>query len=124
MASELRRYANRKAAVCIAPQRSATLRILILPGLKSTLHWVHAWSAMTPLSFITFDPQRFLATQYPVLATVYEELRDGRKRSHWMWFVFPQLRGLGSSATARRLVCHQPVTPARATGIDGDTPQG
>jgi len=35
------------------------------------------------------------------MAEVREELRQGRKRSHWMWFVFPQLRELGRSATAR-----------------------
>lgn len=34
--------------------------------------------------------------------TALEELRDGKKRSHWMWFVFPQLEGLGSSASARK----------------------
>lgn len=48
-----------------------------------------------------FDLQRFVNAQEPVFATVLEELRDGRKRSHWMWFVFPQLRGLGRSATAK-----------------------
>lgn len=47
-----------------------------------------------------FDHQRFVNAQEPVFATVLEELRYGRKRSHWMWFVFPQLRGLGRSATA------------------------
>ncbi|HYF86086.1 DUF1810 domain-containing protein [Azospirillum sp.] len=47
-----------------------------------------------------FDLQRFLSAQEPVFATVLDELRNGRKRSHWMWFVFPQLRGLGRSATA------------------------
>ncbi|MDR6774437.1 DUF1810 domain-containing protein [Azospirillum sp. BE72] len=47
-----------------------------------------------------FDLQRFLSAQEPVFATVLDELRSGRKRSHWMWFVFPQLRGLGRSATA------------------------
>ena len=45
--------------------------------------------------------QRFVAAQAPVFDTVLEELRAGRKRSHWMWFVFPQLRGLGHSATAQ-----------------------
>jgi uncharacterized protein (DUF1810 family) len=48
-----------------------------------------------------FDLQRFVAAQAPVFDTVLEELRAGRKRSHWMWFVFPQLRGLGHSATAQ-----------------------
>jgi uncharacterized protein (DUF1810 family) len=48
-----------------------------------------------------FDLERFVSAQAPVIATVREELRAGRKRSHWMWFVFPQLRGLGLSSTAR-----------------------
>jgi uncharacterized protein (DUF1810 family) len=47
-----------------------------------------------------YDLQRFLDAQEPVFAEVCAELRAGRKRSHWMWFIFPQLRGLGSSATA------------------------
>jgi uncharacterized protein (DUF1810 family) len=49
-----------------------------------------------------FNLQRFVAAQAPVIDEVLAELRDGRKRSHWMWFVFPQLRGLGSSPTAVR----------------------
>jgi uncharacterized protein (DUF1810 family) len=49
-----------------------------------------------------FDLQRFVDAQSPVYDTVIGELRGGRKRSHWMWFVFPQLRGLGSSPTAVR----------------------
>jgi uncharacterized protein (DUF1810 family) len=49
-----------------------------------------------------FDLQRFVDAQGPVYDTVVGELRAGRKRSHWMWFVFPQLRGLGSSPTAVR----------------------
>ena len=44
-----------------------------------------------------FDLKRFVDAQAPVYRNVVEELRGGRKRSHWMWFVFPQLRGLGSS---------------------------
>ncbi|MCV7088659.1 DUF1810 domain-containing protein [Mycobacterium interjectum] len=47
-----------------------------------------------------FDLKRFVDAQAPVYDSVVEELRGGRKRSHWMWFVFPQLRGLGSSPTA------------------------
>ena len=46
------------------------------------------------------DP--FLAAQNPVYATVCAELRTGRKQSHWMWFIFPQLRALGRSPTALR----------------------
>ena len=45
--------------------------------------------------------QRFVTAQDPVYADVRDELAAGRKRSHWMWFVFPQLQGLGHSATAQ-----------------------
>jgi uncharacterized protein (DUF1810 family) len=48
-----------------------------------------------------FDPRRFLDAQAPVLDQVLRELDAGDKRSHWMWFVFPQLAGLGHSPTAR-----------------------
>ena len=48
-----------------------------------------------------FDLHRFVAAQDAVIGTVREELRAGRKRSHSMWFVFPQLRALGRSATAQ-----------------------
>ncbi|MGN6338928.1 DUF1810 domain-containing protein [Mycobacterium sp.] len=49
-----------------------------------------------------FDLKRFVDAQQPVYGDVVDELRGGRKRSHWMWFVFPQLRGLGGSAMAVR----------------------
>ena len=47
------------------------------------------------------DLQRFVGAQAGVIDAVRKELRTGRKRSHWMWFVFPQLRGLGMSSTAQ-----------------------
>jgi len=47
------------------------------------------------------DLERFVQAQAPVLDTVRAELAAGAKRTHWMWFVFPQLRGLGRSGTAR-----------------------
>lgn len=49
-----------------------------------------------------FDLERFVEAQAPVYERVRSELREGRKRSHWMWFVFPQIEGLGSSAMARK----------------------
>ena len=49
-----------------------------------------------------YDLTRFAAAQEPLFDRVRAELAAGRKDSHWMWFVFPQLQGLGSSATARR----------------------
>ena len=70
-----------------------------------------------------FDLERFLSAQRPVYGTALAELRAGRKRTHWMWFVFPQVLGLGHSATsthyairsleeARRYLDH-PVLGAR-----------
>ncbi len=47
-----------------------------------------------------FDLQRFVDAQNPVYQRVCAELRNGRKDSHWMWFIFPQLRRLGSSRLA------------------------
>jgi uncharacterized protein (DUF1810 family) len=49
-----------------------------------------------------YDLQRFLEAQAGVYGQACVELRTGRKRSHWMWFVFPQIRGLGSSPMAAR----------------------
>jgi len=48
-----------------------------------------------------YDLARFLAAQDPVFTRACAELAAGHKQSHWMWFVFPQLRGLGSSPTAQ-----------------------
>jgi uncharacterized protein (DUF1810 family) len=49
----------------------------------------------------SFNLQRFLDAQDRVVDAVNRELQDGSKRSHWMWFVFPQIRGLGHSSTAQ-----------------------
>jgi len=49
-----------------------------------------------------FDLDRFVTAQAPVYAAVCDELRRGQKRSHWMWFIFPQIAGLGQSAMSRR----------------------
>jgi uncharacterized protein (DUF1810 family) len=48
-----------------------------------------------------FGLRRFVQAQQPVYAQVCAELATGRKTSHWMWFVFPQLRGLGRSSMAQ-----------------------
>jgi uncharacterized protein (DUF1810 family) len=48
-----------------------------------------------------FDLDRFLTAQEDAYETALDELRSGRKRSHWIWFVFPQLAGLGHSPTAQ-----------------------
>jgi uncharacterized protein (DUF1810 family) len=50
----------------------------------------------------TINLQRFVGAQQPVYDQVLDELRSGRKRTHWMWFIFPQIAGLGHSSTAQR----------------------
>jgi uncharacterized protein (DUF1810 family) len=56
-------------------------------------------SVMTEAS--EFDLGRFVQAQEPVFEQVLEELKSGQKRSHWMWFIFPQLKNLGHSSTAQ-----------------------
>ena len=49
-----------------------------------------------------YDLRRFVDAQQAVYETVCRELRQGRKQSHWMWFIFPQIKGLGHSAMAQK----------------------
>ena len=56
----------------------------------------------TPVTGDPFDLRRFVDAQAPIFEQVLQELRQGRKRSHWMWFIFPQIAGLGHSEMARR----------------------
>jgi uncharacterized protein (DUF1810 family) len=51
---------------------------------------------------VSFLLDRFLEAQAPVYARVVDELKQGRKTTHWMWFVFPQFRGLGTSHMSRK----------------------
>ena len=57
--------------------------------------------------------QRFVDAQDGVIDDVLAELRQGQKRSHWMWFIFPQIQGLGSSSMAQRYAI-QSLDEARA----------
>jgi uncharacterized protein (DUF1810 family) len=57
----------------------------------------HGWAVPDP-----FDLQRFVDAQTPIYDRVLDELRAGAKRGHWIWFIFPQLSGLGTSPTAIR----------------------
>lgn len=52
------------------------------------------------------DLQRFHRAQAGTFEAAFEELKKGRKQSHWMWFIFPQIRGLGFSETSRRYAIH------------------
>lgn len=49
-----------------------------------------------------FDLDRFVKAQAPSYAIALDEVQNGKKRSHWMWFILPQLRGLGRSEMAQR----------------------
>ena len=53
------------------------------------------------MSAAPYDLERFVAAQRHVYAEVVDELRRGRKTGHWIWFIFPQIAGLGSSPTSR-----------------------
>lgn len=57
---------------------------------------------MEPKTHDTFDLTRFVAAQEDVYERAVRELKSGRKLTHWMWFVFPQVAGLGASAMARK----------------------
>jgi len=48
-----------------------------------------------------YNLTRDLSAQYGVYSSVLRELKAGQKRSHWMWFIFPQIEGLGRSATSK-----------------------
>lgn len=57
--------------------------------------------------------EHFLAAQEAVYPQVCRELASGRKQSHWMWFIFPQLAGLGYSETSQRFALHTLEQAAR-----------
>jgi len=61
----------------------------------------------------TYDLKRFVDAQASVYSGALEELRAGRKRSHWMWFIFSQVAGLGMSSTSRHYAI-QSLDAARA----------
>ena len=76
-----------------------------------------------------FDLKRFIDAQDPVIGDVRAELAAGRKASHWMWFVFPQIAGLGTSPMARRYaitsldearayLCHPVLGPRLRAGVE------
>ena len=56
-----------------------------------------------------FDLNRFVQAQNPVYRDVQAELSRGRKQSHWMWFIFPQVAGLGFSTMSQRYAIASPA---------------
>jgi uncharacterized protein (DUF1810 family) len=79
---------------------------LALPGFeRSGIHMRRRWPRRVGVSGVADDPfdlRRFVEAQASVHAQALAELRRGRKQGHWMWFVFPQIEGLGLSDMARR----------------------
>jgi uncharacterized protein (DUF1810 family) len=65
-----------------------------------------------------YDLQRFVEAQAAVYPRVLAELRAGRKQSHWMWFIFPQIEGLGHSAMAQRYAIASRAEAAAYLGHD------
>jgi uncharacterized protein (DUF1810 family) len=57
---------------------------------------------------LPYDLERFVDAQKGVYEHALAEIRAGAKRSHWMWFIFPQLEGLGFSPTSRKYAIHDP----------------
>jgi uncharacterized protein (DUF1810 family) len=55
---------------------------------------------MSTIGHDAFNLKRFIKAQAPIFGSALAELKAGKKQGHWMWFVFPQLRGLGHSSTA------------------------
>lgn len=56
-----------------------------------------------------FDLQRFVDAQHGSYRQALDEIHDGRKQTHWMWFVFPQLRGLGTSSMSQKYAISGPA---------------
>ena len=63
---------------------------------------------------MSFDSQGFLAAQEAVYDQVVEELSQGQKTTHWIWFVFPQLTGLGRSECSISLILPQSASRERS----------
>ena len=66
---------------------------------------------------MSFDSQRFLAAQEAVYDQVVEELSQGQKTTHWIWFVFPQLTGLGRSECSISLIQLQSASKKRSSSF-------
>ena len=76
----------------------------------------------TPHADDPFNLQRFVTAQQHVFDKVTAELRSGEKRSHWMWFIFPQVRGLGRSSMAEKFALSSPRKRWPICGIPCSAP--
>jgi uncharacterized protein (DUF1810 family) len=76
----------------------------VKPGRKKFTFWEPSWQCNKEDAMTTdeFGLMRFVDAQAPVYEEVLRELQEGRKRTHWMWYIFPQVSGLGFSIMAQR----------------------
>src|SRR3954468_11680209 len=79
---------------------SASPRRSIIPGVSACADR-DTGAARSRKMADTYDLDRFLKAQEDSYETALDELKAGRKRSHWIWFIFPQLAGLGHSPTSQ-----------------------
>jgi uncharacterized protein (DUF1810 family) len=96
-----------KHAVSIHHRRTQAAGSRVDKTTTLPVHWAIGFgsderSGQAQEEVMSFDSQRFLAAQKAVYDQVVEELSQGQKTTHWIWFVFPQLTGLGRSERAKR----------------------
>jgi uncharacterized protein (DUF1810 family) len=102
--AELKRYLEERQDGVPIPELALDNHVLLTPeGVRRVMQFVGRAESLEYAARRDsgFDLERFVAAQAPHMAEAQAELLAGRKRTHWMWFVFPQLRGLGHSETAR-----------------------
>lgn len=93
-------------------ERGVTVSLLVRRTYDTTKN-CHCILSLFACAMPDFNLEHFIKAQDPVIDQVRTELRRGRKTSHWMWFVFPQLAGLGSSSMSRLYAIHS-LDEARA----------
>jgi uncharacterized protein (DUF1810 family) len=81
------------------------------PTLTKLCFWL--CSSIVAMEADPHNLQRFVDAQHPIYGQVRDELQAGRKETHWMWFIFPQIKGLGSSPTAQKYAI-QSIDEAKA----------
>ena len=84
------------------PALRAQLKLDSVDQAKNKLGRAHLPPSEVSLGSDPFDLERFVVAQHGSYPHALAELRAGRKQTHWMWYIFPQMRGLGSSSRSKR----------------------
>src|SRR4051794_22939353 len=116
------------------PSRTRTTRLIVRTrGTRTSWRSRRRLPRGCDAAGVTFDLQRFVDAQSQTYDQALAELRAGAKRTHWMWFVFPQIAGLGRSGMAQRFAIpgleearaylgHPPLARRLAEGARTPTP--